>query len=70
MGKKKAGLYAALAYLTNHPESTADEVARGIEFADSWRVFEWLCRAENEGMVRGKHKDGKLAIYWKVVLKS
>ena len=66
MGKKQAGLYAALVWLALHPDSTADEVARGIEFADSWRVFEWLCRAEDEKMVRGYHKDGEMAIYWNV----
>lgn len=66
MGKKKAGLYTALVYLANHPDSTAYEVARGIEFVDAWRVFDWLSRAEKQGMVVRYRRSNEITPRWKV----
>jgi hypothetical protein len=65
MGKKRAGFYTALVWLANHPDSTAFEVCRGIEFADAWRVYEWLVIAEREGLVTSFRRIDELAMRWR-----
>jgi len=70
MGKKKSGLYTALWWLREHPESTAYEVCRGIDFHDAWRVFEWFLLAEKQGMVAWVHKAGEVTPRWKVTESS
>ena len=67
MGKKKTGLYAAIGWLARNPESTAYEVARGIGFADAWRVFEWLALAERDGLVMAGRRNTEIALRWRVI---
>jgi len=64
MSKKKTGFYNAIYWLVNNPGATAYEVARGIEFDDAWRVYEWLVLAERQSMVTRHRRGGEITPRW------
>jgi hypothetical protein len=68
MGAKKTGFYNAIYWLANHPDSTAYEVARGIGFADAWRVFDWLAHAEKQGITERFRRGSEITPRWRVVV--
>jgi hypothetical protein len=72
MVRKKTGLYSAIAWLLDHPDSTAYEIWRGIgepSFGDgvvgAIRVFEWLTIAEREEIVMRYRVPNEITPRWK-----
>jgi hypothetical protein len=61
-------MYAVMSWLLKNPESTAYEVARGLELGDAWRVYRMLLSAEELKAITCHRKDGDLAMRWKVVV--